>query len=153
MASRRFLALVGLPLAFGQLFPVRGGDGNLKFAVRPASARLPTESARGRRTTTAAASRRSAAPASEKASLVVSRRAAGQLRSQRLGRPLVSVFYRALIQMGITVLDGTKDPRHMDEDVGVVAGGGFELPAADVAAVEALLGAGGVGYGGRDSAN
>ena len=32
MATRRIAALL-LPLAMGQLFPVRGGDGNLKFAA------------------------------------------------------------------------------------------------------------------------
>lgn len=58
--------------------------------------------------------------------------------AQRYGRPLVSVYYRALIQMGITVLDGTRDRAHMKEDVAVLQGG-FVLTPEDVAVVDRML--------------
>jgi len=54
--------------------------------------------------------------------------------ASRLGRPPVSVYYRALIQLGVVVLDGTKSMDHMREDLEV-----FELDAADVAAIDGAL--------------
>ena len=52
--------------------------------------------------------------------------------ASRLGKPPVSVYYRALMQLGLVVLDGTKSTDHMREDLEVLE---FELDPADVAAV------------------
>lgn len=52
----------------------------------------------------------------------------------RLGKPPVSVYYRALVQLGVVVLDGTKSMDHMREDLEV-----FELAAVDVAAIDGAL--------------
>lgn len=54
--------------------------------------------------------------------------------AQRLGRPVVSVFYAALKQLGVVVLDGTKDEGHMADDSELL-----RLDEADVAAVDAVL--------------
>ena len=56
--------------------------------------------------------------------------------ASRLGKPPVSVYYRALMQLGVVVLDGTKSTDHMREDVDVFE---FELDAADVAAIDGAL--------------
>ena len=56
--------------------------------------------------------------------------------ASRLGKPPVSVYYRALMQLGVVVLDGTKSTDHMREDLGVFE---FELDAADVAAIDGAL--------------
>ena len=56
--------------------------------------------------------------------------------ASRLGKPPVSVYYRALIQLGLVVLDGTKSTDHMREDLEVLE---FELDAADVAAIDRAL--------------
>ena len=39
--------------------------------------------------------------------------------ASRLGKPPVSVYYRALVQLGVVVLDGTKSTDHMREDLEV----------------------------------
>ena len=46
----------------------------------------------------------------------------------------MSVFYAALKQLGVVVLDGTKDEAHMAEDLELL-----RLDEADVAAVDAVL--------------
>jgi len=56
--------------------------------------------------------------------------------SARVGRPPVSVFYRALMQLGLVVLDGTKDAAHMRDDVDALS---FVLDSRDVAVVDGLL--------------
>ena len=56
--------------------------------------------------------------------------------ASRLGKPPVSVYYRALMQLGVVVLDGTKSMDHMREDLEVLE---FELDAADVAAIDGAL--------------
>ena len=56
--------------------------------------------------------------------------------ASRLGKPPVSVYYRALMQLGVVVLDGTKSTDHMREDLEVFE---FELDAADVAAIDRAL--------------
>ena len=56
--------------------------------------------------------------------------------ASRLGKPPVSVYYRALMQLGVVVLDGTKSTDHMREDLDVFE---FELDAADVAAIDGAL--------------
>ena len=56
--------------------------------------------------------------------------------ASRLGKPPVSVYYRALMQLGLVVLDGTKSMDHMREDQEVLE---FELDAADVAAIDRAL--------------
>ena len=56
--------------------------------------------------------------------------------ASRLGKPPVSVYYRALMQLGLVVLDGTKSTDHMREDLEVLE---FELDAADVAAIDGAL--------------
>ena len=56
--------------------------------------------------------------------------------ASRLGKPPVSVYYRALMQLGVVVLDGTKSMDHMREDLEVLE---FELDPADVAAIDAAL--------------
>ena len=56
--------------------------------------------------------------------------------ASRLGKPPVSVYYRALMQLGVVVLDGTKSTDHMREDLDVFE---FELDAADVEAIDGAL--------------
>ena len=56
--------------------------------------------------------------------------------ASRLGKPPVSVYYRALMQLGVVVLDGTKSTDHMREDLEVLE---FELDPADVAAIDGAL--------------
>ncbi|CAH0377940.1 unnamed protein product [Pelagomonas calceolata] len=56
--------------------------------------------------------------------------------ASRLGKPPVSVYYRALMQLGVVVLDGTKSMDHMREDLEV---SDFELDAADVVAIDRAL--------------
>ena len=56
--------------------------------------------------------------------------------ASRLGKPPVSVYYRALMQLGVVVLDGTKSTDHMREDLEVLE---FEMDAADVAAIDGAL--------------
>ena len=66
---------------------------------------------------------------------VVSSQVVAEIAS-RLGKPPVSVYYRALIQLGLVVLDGTKSTDHMREDLEVFE---FELDPADVAAIDGAL--------------
>ena len=54
--------------------------------------------------------------------------------AQRLGKPVVSVFYAALKQLGVVVLDGTTDEGHMADDSELL-----RLDEVDVAAVNAVL--------------
>ena len=59
--------------------------------------------------------------------------------ADRYGQTPACVFYRALVQMGITPLSGTSSEVHMRQDVEVAAGG-FELEPVDVVRVASLLG-------------
>ena len=65
--------------------------------------------------------------------------------AQRLGRPVMSVFYAALKQLGVVVLDGTKDEGHMAEDLELL-----RLDEADVAAVDGVLTGGAPGRRARE---
>ncbi|MBF0192793.1 MAG: aldo/keto reductase [Magnetococcales bacterium] len=55
-------------------------------------------------------------------------------------RTVPQVFFRYLIQIGVTPLTGTTSAAHMREDLDIVA---FELTEADCHAITALLGVGG----------
>lgn len=68
----------------------------------------------------------------------------GELRSARFreivlrsGRTPAQVVFRFAMQVGMLPLTGTTDPAHMREDLGALD---FELPAADVAAIERIAG-------------